>query len=344
MAAKSRSRRSGFIVMSCQKLEVDKRLDDEKVIDVSAKVKRVKIFLENRVRQEILARGCVSAPWVLAYTGHSSNPARQNLVGAPRAVHARPAAGSEREAASGHTMSRFPFAATETFMPDYTLADLAKMFDHSLLQPTLTDADLEKGCALAREYDVASVCIKPYAVAKAAQWLKGSTVAVGTVIGFPQGGNVKEIKVAEAQRAMADGATELDMVVNIGKVLSKDWNFVRDDIRAVVEIAHKQRALVKVIFENCFLQDEHKATLCEICGEVGADFVKTSTGYGDSGATDHDLQLMRRCSPARVQVKAAGGVRTFERLLAVRALGVTRVGATATKTILDECKMKLAAT
>jgi len=229
-------------------------------------------------------------------------------------------------------------------MPEVTVAELARMFDHSLLQPVLTDADLEKGCAVAREYGVASVCIKPYAVAKAAHWLKGSKVAVGTVIGFPHGGHVTKIKVAEAEQAMADGATELDMVVNIGKALSRDWNYVRDDIGAVVEAAHqRQRAIVKVIFENCFLQDEHKETLCKICGEVRADFVKTSTGYGDSGATDHDLTLMRRCSPPHVQVKAAGGVRTYERVLAVRGLGVTRVGATATKAILDECRAKLGA-
>jgi deoxyribose-phosphate aldolase len=140
---------------------------------------------------------------------------------------------------------------------------------------------------------------------------------------------------------MNDGARELDMVVNIGKVLGKDWRHVAADIGAVVEAAHKRGALVKVIFENCFLADEHKEQLCRICGEVGADFVKTSTGYGSTGATDEDLKLMRRCSPPPVQVKAAGGVRTFDRLLAVRALGVTRVGATASKPILDECKARL---
>jgi deoxyribose-phosphate aldolase len=228
-------------------------------------------------------------------------------------------------------------------MPDFTLAEIAKMFDHSLLQPTLTDSDMEKGCAVAREYNVASVCIKPCAVAKAAAWLKGSTVAVGTVVGFPHGGNATQIKVAEAEQAMHDGAVELDMVVNIGKVLSGDWNYVTDDIAAVVNAAHRRNAKVKVIFENCFLQDEHKEELCRICGEVRVDWVKTSTGYGDGGATDHDLALMRRCSPLRVQVKAAGGVRTFERVLAVRALGVTRIGATATKAILDECKARLGA-
>jgi deoxyribose-phosphate aldolase len=227
-------------------------------------------------------------------------------------------------------------------MAEPTYADLAKMIDHSLLQPTLTDADLEAGCRLAREYGVASVCIKPYAVRRAAEWLAGSGVAVGTTVGFPHGGHATDVKVAEARRATDDGAAELDMVVNIGKVLSKDWRYAADDIRAVVEAAHARGALVKVIFENCFLRDEHKERLCHVCGEVGVDFVKTSTGYGDAGATDDDLRLMRRCSPPHVRVKAAGGVRTFERLLAVRALGVTRVGATATKVILDEARARLA--
>ncbi len=226
-------------------------------------------------------------------------------------------------------------------MPDFTYAGIAKMLDHSLLQQQLTDAEIDEGCKLARQYDVASVCIKPYAVARAKELLAGSTVAVGTTIGFPHGGHVTAIKVAESVQAMKDGAVELDMVVNIGKVLSKDWRFVSADIRAVVDVAHASKAIVKVIFENCFLQDDHKEALCRICGEVDADFVKTSTGYGSTGASDEDLKLMRRCSPPRVQVKAAGGVRTFERLLAVRALGVTRVGATATRAILDECKAHL---
>jgi deoxyribose-phosphate aldolase len=226
-------------------------------------------------------------------------------------------------------------------MADFTYADLAKMLDHSLLQQTLTDADLDQGCRVAREYDVASVCIKPYAVRWAAELLAGSTVAVGTVVGFPHGGHVTAVKVAEAERAMDDGARELDMVVNIGKVLSLDYGYVAADVRAVVEAAHRRGALVKVIFENCFLATEHKEALCRICGEVGADFVKTSTGYGSSGALDDDLRLMRRCSPPHVKVKAAGGVRTLDRLLAVRALGVDRVGATASKTILDEARARL---
>jgi deoxyribose-phosphate aldolase len=226
-------------------------------------------------------------------------------------------------------------------MADFTVAAIAKMIDHSLLQPTLTDQELEEGCRLARAYDVASVCIKPYAVRQAADWLAGSTVAVGTTIGFPHGGHDISVKVAESERAMKDGATELDMVVNIGKVLGKDWRFVAQDIRAVVESAHARKALVKVIFENCYLADEHKEQLCRICAEAGADYVKTSTGYGTGGATDDDLRLMRRCSPPHVKVKAAGGMRTFDRLLAVRALGVDRVGASATKLILDECRGRL---
>lgn len=226
-------------------------------------------------------------------------------------------------------------------MSELNYTTIAKMIDHSLLQPTLTDKELEEGCRLARNYNVASVCIKPYAVPMARRILAGSTVAVGTTIGFPQGGHTTAIKVAEAEQALADGATELDMVVNIGKVLGLDWAYVAADIRAVVEAAHRRSALVKVIFENCLLAEFHKEQLCRVCAEVGADFVKTSTGYGAAGATDDDLRLMRRCSPPHVQVKAAGGVRTYDRLLAVRALGVTRVGATATKAILDECKTRL---
>ena len=222
-----------------------------------------------------------------------------------------------------------------------TFADLARMFDHSLLQPNLIDADLEKGCLLAREYGVASVCIKPYAVKLAAKLLAGSTLQASTTIGFPHGGHVTKIKVAESEIALADGATELDMVVNVGKVLSGEWNYVADDIAAVVRVAHAAGAKVKVIFENAYLKDEHKKELCKICGEVRADWVKTSTGYAETGATVEDLKLMRQFSPPHVQVKAAGGVRTYEKLLEVRAIGVTRVGATATKAILDDAKAKL---
>ena len=222
-----------------------------------------------------------------------------------------------------------------------TFADLARMFDHSLLQPVLTDAELEKGCQLAREYGVASVCIKPYAVRLAAKLLAGSAVQASTTIGFPHGGHVTKVKVFESELAMDDGATELDMVVNVGKVLSGEWNYVAHDIAAVVEAAHRRGCKVKVIFENAYLKAEHKTELCKICGEVRADWVKTSTGYAETGATVEDLKLMREHSPPHVQVKAAGGVRTYDKLLEVRAIGVTRVGATATKQILDEAKAKL---
>ena len=223
-----------------------------------------------------------------------------------------------------------------------TLAELAAMFDHSLLQPALTDADLDAGCDLARELGVASVCVKPYGVARAAKLLAGSPVRVSTVVGFPHGGHLPRVKVTEAELAMGDGATELDMVVNVGKVLSGEWNFVADDIGGVVRAAHRRGAKVKVIFENALLEDAHKIALCRICGELRADWVKTSTGYAESGATLADLKLMREHAPAHVQVKAAGGVRTLETLLAVREVGVTRVGATATRAILDDARAKLA--
>ncbi len=224
-----------------------------------------------------------------------------------------------------------------------TLADLARMFDHSLLQPVLTDAELEAGCLLARQYGAASVCIKPYAVKLAAKLLAGSAVQASTVIGFPHGGHVTKAKVYESEIAMDDGATELDMVVNVGKVLSGEWNYVAHDIAAVVEAAHARDVKVKVIFENAYLKDAHKIELCKICAEVRADWVKTSTGYAETGATIEDLKLMRQHSPAHVQVKAAGGVRTYEKLLEVRAIGVTRVGATATKAILEDAKAKMGA-
>ncbi|MEM9673197.1 MAG: deoxyribose-phosphate aldolase, partial [Bacteroidota bacterium] len=161
------------------------------------------------------------------------------------------------------------------------ITELAKMIDHSLLHPTMTDQDLEEGCELAKKYNAASVCIKPYAVPKAVELLQGSDVAVGTVVGFPQGSPTQEVKVYETRQACEAGATEIDMVVNIGKVLSEDWDYVTDEIKAVTEETHKHGAIVKVIFENDFLgNDQHKIKLCEICSELNADFVKTSTGYG----------------------------------------------------------------
>lgn len=224
---------------------------------------------------------------------------------------------------------------------DYTYEDVAKMIDHSLLNPTLTTEQLEAGCRLALDYDAASVCILPYYLKRCAELLSGSTVKASTTIGFPHGGHATSTKVAEARRALAEGGEELDMVVNISQVLSGGWDYVRDDIRAVVEVTHEAGRKVKVIFENCYLQDDHKIRLCEISGDLGADWVKTSTGYGPGGATNEDLKLMREHSPPHVQVKAAGGVRTLDRLLEVRALGVTRVGASRTNDILDECRARL---
>jgi len=224
---------------------------------------------------------------------------------------------------------------------DYTYSQIAKMIDHSLLNPTLTVEELEKGCQLALAYDVASVCILPYYLRRCADILEGRDVRASTTIGFPHGGHTTAIKVAEAVQALKDGGEELDMAVNISKVLSGDWDYVRADIGAVIEVTHAAGQKVKVIFENCYLNDAQKIKLCEICGELNADWVKTSTGYGTGGATHEDLKLMRLHSPAHVQVKAAGGVRTLDALLAVRALGVTRCGATRTAEILNECKKRL---
>ena len=224
---------------------------------------------------------------------------------------------------------------------DYTYSDIAKMIDHSLLNPTLTEEELERGIQLALNYDVASVCIMPYYLRRCAQALAGSTVKASTTIGFPHGGHTTTIKVAEAKQALLDGGEELDMVVNVSQVLSGDWAGVSQDINAVVKVTHDYGQKVKVIFEKCYLDDQQKIRLCQICAEAGADWVKTSTGYGSGGATDHDLTLMRQHSPPTVQVKAAGGVRSLDRLLEVRALGVTRAGATQTAAILDECKRRL---
>jgi deoxyribose-phosphate aldolase len=190
-------------------------------------------------------------------------------------------------------------------------------------------------------YDVASVCIMPYYMKRCAELLSGSTVKGSTTIGFPHGGHTTAIKRAEAQQAVADGCEELDMVVNISKVLSGDWDYVEQDIAAVIEAAHAAGQKVKVIFENCYLNDEQKTRLCEICTELKVDWVKTSSGYGTGGATHEDLKLMREKSGADVQVKAAGGVRNLDGLLAVRELGVSRCGASRTSDILNEARRRL---
>ena len=231
-----------------------------------------------------------------------------------------------------------------------TLRDLAKMIYHSLLHPTMTDEDIRQGCRLARQYDVATACVKPYAIPLAREILAGSEVAVCPVIGFPHGNSTTAIKVREAEAAAKEGGVEIDMVINIGKALGGDWGYVAAEIQAIHDVVVANRALLKVIFENDYLQDAHIIKLCEICSEIGVAFVKTSTGYGFvkqtsglysyQGATIAHLKLMRQHCPPSVQIKAAGGVRTLDDLLLVRALGVTRVGATATQAMLDEARRR----
>lgn len=218
---------------------------------------------------------------------------------------------------------------------------IAKRIDHSLLPPVLTDAELAEGCRLAARYGVASVCIKPYAVPLAAEILAGTGVLVGTTVGFPHGGHATAVKVFESERAIDDGATELDMVINIGRAIGGAWDAVRDDIAAVTEVAHGRGAILKVIFENCYLTDDQKVRLCAICGEVRADFVKTSTGFGTGGATHADLTLMRQAAPPHVKLKAAGGVRDLDQAIAVARLGCDRIGASKTAEILDALKARL---
>jgi deoxyribose-phosphate aldolase len=223
----------------------------------------------------------------------------------------------------------------------YSYADIAKMIDHSLLNPALTVPELEAGCELAHRYDVASVCILPYYTARCAALLSGTKVQPSTTIGFPHGGHTTAVKLAEVEQALRDGATELDMVINISQARSGAWDYVEREIRLLADTTHAKGAKIKVIFENAYLDDAAKIRLCEVCGDIGVDWVKTSTGYASSGATLPDLQLMRRHSPPHVQVKAAGGIRTLDALLEVRALGVTRVGATRTAEMLDECRQRL---
>jgi deoxyribose-phosphate aldolase len=218
---------------------------------------------------------------------------------------------------------------------------IAKMIDHSLLNPSLTAAALEEGCLLAVRYDVASVCIVPYYLARCTALLAGSTVHASTTIGFPHGGHTTAVKLTEVRQALADGGEELDAVINISKARSGDWQYVREELAALAAATHAGGARIKVIFENAYLDDAAKIRLCEICAEIGADWVKTSTGYAPSGATLADLELMRKHSPAHVQVKAAGGVRDLDTLLAIRDIGVSRVGTSNTQPILEECRKRL---
>ena len=223
---------------------------------------------------------------------------------------------------------------------DYTLEEIAKMIDHALLNVTLTTNQLEQGIHTALKYDVAGVCILPFYLKQCAYILKGSNVKAGTTIGFPHGAHSTAVKVAEADQALDDGAEELDCVVNINQVLSGNWDYVRADIKAVIDVTHARGQKVKIIFENCYLTDDQIIRLCEICGELNADWVKTSTGFGTGGAMLDDAKLMRAHSPSHVQVKAAGGIRDLDTLLAFRAIGVTRIGCSRTAEILQECKRR----
>ncbi len=223
--------------------------------------------------------------------------------------------------------------------------DLAKYIDHSVLHPTATDKDLEEACRIGLKYGTATVCVKPSVVADAAKLLKGSGVGVCTVIGFPHGGNTTDIKVIETIEACRNGATEIDMVVNIGKVIGGDWDYVEDEISQIMDATFEHNAILKVIFENDYLNDDQKIQLCKICSGLHVAFVKTSTGFGfvkqqdgkfqAKGATIHDLKLMREhCSP-NIQIKASGGIRTREEVLAAIEAGATRVGLSATEEILN---------
>lgn len=233
---------------------------------------------------------------------------------------------------------------------DVTLRDLAKMIDHSLLHPTMTDADIRKGCEIARQYDVATACVKPYSIPLAKEVLAGSDVLVCPVIGFPHGNSTTAIKVAEATAAARDGGKEIDMVINVGKAIGGDWNYVSAEIAAINDAVVAEGAILKVIFENDYLTDAQIIRLCEICSGHAVAFVKTSTGYGFvkqadgnynyKGATDAHLKLMRQHCPPSVQIKAAGGVRTLDDLLKVRSFGVSRIGATATVAILEDAKKR----
>ncbi len=220
---------------------------------------------------------------------------------------------------------------------DYTCQEIAQMIDHSLLRAELTEKDVREGCEVARKYKVATVCCRPSELALVAELLKGTDIKPTTVIGFPHGCNKTGTKVFEAEQAIKDGALELDMVLNIGKLLDGDHDYVKNDIKAVVDAAHRHNVAVKVIFENYYLNDEQKKAACKLAEEAGVDFVKTSTGFADGGATIEDLKLMRDNVSEKVQVKAAGGVRDLEMALKVREVGCTRFGATRTETIMEQC-------
>ncbi|MGF1584771.1 MAG: deoxyribose-phosphate aldolase [Bacteroidales bacterium] len=233
------------------------------------------------------------------------------------------------------------------------ISELAKMIDHAILHPALTDADLERECRIALKYNVASVCVKPYMVKKAAELLRGSSVLVGCVIGFPAGNSTIAVKVYETETAVNDGAEEIDMVINIGRALSGNWEYIEREIELVTKACHNKGAIVKVIFETDYItNDDDKIRLCQICTDAGADYVKTSTGFGFvkdkdgkffyNGATIHDLKLMRSNSGKNVKVKASGGISTLDQLLEVREAGCSRCGASGTAQIMEEALKRFA--
>ena len=224
---------------------------------------------------------------------------------------------------------------------DFELRDIATMIDHALLTPTLTMAELEAGCQLAADHGVASVCIMPYYLKRCSDLLVGTKVKPSTTIGFPHGNSTIQTKQSAAVQALEEGCQELDMVVNISQVLSGNWAYVRQEIQTIVEVSHAAGQKVKVIFENCYLQDQHKRMLCQICSELHADWVKTSTGFGTGGAILQDLKLMVENTADHVQVKAAGGIGDLKTLLQARALGVTRIGTSRTQELLQECRRHL---
>jgi deoxyribose-phosphate aldolase len=219
-----------------------------------------------------------------------------------------------------------------------TYDEIAGMIDHSLLNPTLTDQDIIEGCKIAMEYRVATVCVRPSDVIAAKKTLENSKVGTTTVIGFPHGTTTTDVKIFEANEAIKNGCSELDVVINIGKHRSGDYEFVKNDLKAVTDLCHNNGILIKVIFENCYLDTEQKIAACRICNEIKVDYAKTSTGYGSGGATDEDLKLMRKYVDPGIKIKAAGGIRTLERAIEIRKLGVSRFGATATIGILERLK------
>lgn len=223
-----------------------------------------------------------------------------------------------------------------------TPKDIAAMLDHSTLQPFLTQEDIRKGCEIALRYHTASVCARPGDMKLVARLLKGSDVKVCTVIGFPHGNHLPMIKLAEAKAALDDGCVELDMVINVGRLIAGEDAYVQDEIKAICELAHSRNAKVKVIIETCYLNDEQKVRVCKLAAEAGADWVKTSTGYGSAGCTVADVQLMRQSVPANCQVKGSGGIRDLDMVLALRAVGATRCGVSATEKIMAEAEKRYA--